>query len=381
MTYGLFDSLALGSVTLQNRIVVSPMCQYSAPEGVADDWHIMHVGQFAVANPGLIFLEGTAVAPDGRISKDDLCLYNDEQEAGLRRLSRFVSRHSNSKLGIQLFHAGRKGSQYKPWDHGATFGDGDTIVEADGGWRLKAASAIPYSDDFPEPDAATEAELDSIKDAFVQSAVRADRAGIEVLELHYAHGYLLHTFLSQVSNQRTDQYGGSAAARMRFPLEVFKAVRDVWPVGKALGARISGSDFGIYSESWNVEDAVGFGMALKKAGCEFLDVSGGFLSPDQNFVEVYGPGFQVDLAQRVKTEIGLPTISVGAITSPRQADRIIARGAADAVAIARGMLYDPRWSWRAAYQLKAAPQFPPQYERAFALGYPELFNDSIKRHV
>jgi len=381
MTQSLFDSLALGGVTLQNRIVVSPMCQYSAPNGVAGDWHIMHIGQFAVANPGLIFLEGTAIAPDGRISTGDLCLFNDAQEAGLKRLSRFVGEHSGSKLGIQLFHAGRKGSQYKPWEHGAEFGDGDTISVADGGWQPKGPSPIAYSDSFLKPDALTEMELESIISAFVDSAIRADRAGIDVLELHYAHGYLLHTFLSPISNQRTDKYGGSDEARMRFPLDVFRAVRDVWPDNKSLGARISGSDFGTDPESWNVENAVAFGGALKEAGCEFLDVSGGFLSPDQNFAEVYGPSFQVDLAQKIKSEIGLPTITVGAITSPQQADSIISRGAADAVAIARGMLYDPRWPWHAAHQLNATPTFPPQYERAFGLGYPDLFNEMIRKDL
>lgn len=374
MTAALFSPLKLGNVKLQNRIVVSPMCQYSADDGAASDWHIMHIGQFAVANPGLIFLEGTAVSPDGRISEGDLCLFNDRHQDGIQRVATFVRAHSEAKLGIQLFHAGRKGSQRKPWDNDVAFGSGDTISESDGGWRLKGPSALAYSDEFPQPDPLTHEDLEIIKSDFVQSAVRADRAGVDVLELHYAHGYLLHTFLSAVSNQRSDEYGGSLEARMRYPLDVFRAVRAVWPEEKSMGARISGSDFGIRSDSWSIDDAVTFAHALKEAGAEFLDVSGGFLSPDQRFADVYGPAFQVELARRIKLDVGLPTIAVGAITNPAQAEQIITDGAADAVAIARGMLYDPRWPWRAAYALNASPQFPPQYERAFALGYPDLFN-------
>jgi len=374
MNSHLFEKLALGPIELNNRIVVSPMCQYSASAGVAGDWHIMHIGQFAVANPGLIFLEGTAVIPDGRISTGDLCLYNDDQEAGIARLANFVKRHSSAKLGIQLFHAGRKGSQYKPWEKETSYGQGDTIQVENGGWRSGAPSAVAYSDDFPKPYPLSVAELQEIKAAFVESAIRADRAGLDVLEIHYAHGYLLHSFLSPVSNRRTDQYGGNLAGRMRFPLEVFTAVREVWPKEKSLGARISGSDFGLDLDSWTVGDAVAFGKSLTEAGCDFLDVSGGFLSPNQDFASVYGPAFQVDLASTIKSDVGLPTITVGAITSPKQANQIITSGKADAVAIARGMLYDPRWPWHAAYELNGTSEFPAQYERAFALGFPELFH-------
>ncbi len=372
MSVGLFDPLMVGPMVLSNRIIVSPMCQYSAEGGVAGDWHIMHIGQFAVANPGLIFLEGTAVAADGRISPSDLCLYNDEQEAGIRRVMDFVRAHSTARLGIQLFHAGRKGSQYRPWDHGTSFDQGDTIPQTEGGWPLCGPSPIAYSDAYPIPHALSVGELERIKQAFVESAMRADRAGIDIAEVHYAHGYLLHTFLSSVSNQRDDDYGGSRSNRMRFPLEVFEAVRQVWPAHKPLGARISGSDFGLDPGAWDIEDAIHFGEALKAAGCDFLDVSGGFLSPHQYFADIYGPGYQTGLAARVKETIGLPTITVGAITHPGQADGLIRSGTADAVAIARGMLYDPRWPWHAARDLGAEPRFPPQYERAFALGYPEM---------
>lgn len=373
MTARLFEPLKLGPIEVANRIVVSPMCQYSADQGAASEWHWMHIGQFAMANPGLIFLEGTAVTPDGRISPNDLCLYNDRQEEALSRLVSFIRKHSSSKLGIQLFHSGRKGSQYRPWDHGTSYGEGSTIPREHGGWQVTGPSPIAYSDQYPVPKELSEHDLQELKGAFVDSARRADRAGIDSVELHYAHGYQLHTFLSPVSNQRTDRYGGSLENRMRFPLEVFSAVRDVWPQSKPLGARISGSDFGTDSNAWTIEDACAFGAKLKQLGCDYLDVSGGFLSPDQDFVSVYGPAYQTDLSHRIKADIGLPTIAVGAITDPKQAEQILQRDLADAVAIARGMLYDPRWPWRAAFELGAEPTFPPQYERAFALGYPEMF--------
>ena len=239
---------------MQNRIIVSPMCQYSAKGGVAGDWHIMHIGQFAVANPGLIFLEGTAVLPDGRISDQDLCLYNDQQQEGLRRLVEFVRANSQSKIGIQLFHSGRKGSQYKPWDNDTSYGESDTIQIKDGGWQVCGPSAIGYDATYPVPRELDLAELQTIKQAFVDSACRAKIAGLDTMELHYAHGYLLHTFLSPISNQRTDDYGGSRRNRMRFPLEVFEAVRRVWPEDRPLGARISGSDFGLDEGAWDIED-------------------------------------------------------------------------------------------------------------------------------
>ena len=335
----------------------------------------MHVGQFAVANPGLIFLEGTSVSPEGRISKGDLCLYTDAQEKGLKRLVDFVKSHSASKLGIQLFHAGRKGSQYRPWDKGTQYGDGDTIPIADGGWHTLGPSKIAYSDKFPVPREMTKDDLVALKLQFVESAIRADRAGIDTLELHYAHGYLLHTFLSPASNQRTDEYGGPLENRLRFPLEVFSAVNEVWPAHKPLGARISGSDYGTDPNGWGLNQAIIFSQKLRDAGADYLDVSGGFLSPDQDIFSVYGPAFQTELAARIRQTTGLPTISVGAITNAHQAENIVETGKADAVALARGMLYNPRWPWHAAHQLKAEPQFPAQYERAFSLGFPDLVFD------
>lgn len=373
MNNGLFDPLKLKSLELQNRIIVSPMCQYSADEGIAGDWHIMHIGQFATANPGLIFLEGTAVMAEGRISPQDLCLYNDEQEDGIRRLVDFVHQHSESKIGMQLFHSGRKGSQHRPWSKNGQWDDGETIPLEKGGWSGCAPSAIRYDASFRTPVEASPADLEKIKSAFVESAKRADRAGIDTIELHYAHGYLLHTFLSSVSNHRTDNYGGSLENRMRFPLEVFQAVRAVWPDAKPLGGRISGTDFGLDVDAWTLEDAIIFAQALEASGCDYLDVSAGFLSPNQE-LKGYGPGFQVPLAARIKSETRVPTLTVGAIVDPVHADQVIRDGDADAVAIARGMLYDPRWPWHAAHALGETPKGPPQYERTFAMDFPEMFN-------
>lgn len=371
----LFEPLQIADVTLKNRIIVSPMCQYSAKNGVADDWHLMHIGQFAVANPGLIFLEGTAVLPEGRISTHDLCLYNEEQLSGIKRIVDFVRSHSDSLVGVQLFHSGRKGSQYRPWDNGLDFSEGDSIPLSKGGWNISAPSPIAYSPEYGTPSELSKSDLVRIRNAFVESAKLADRAGLDTIELHYAHGYLLHSFLSPVSNQRDDEYGGSESNRLRFPLEVFDAVRSVWPVGKPLGARISGSDFGTDSDALTIDDAIIFAKSLVAAGCDYLDVSGGFLSPEQDFFSAYGPGFQVDLAKQVKHATGLPTFSVGLISGAQQAEDIIKTGSADAVAIARGMLYDPRWPWHAAYRLGAKPTFPAQYERAFSFGYAEAFEE------
>ena len=373
MSSSLFSPFDIGGTTLQNRIIVSPMCQYSAENGVAGDWHIMHIGQFATANPGLIFLEGTAVSPEGRITPYDLCLYNEAQKDGIARVVSFVKAHSDTRIGIQLFHAGRKGSQYRPWDKGTEYGGGDMIAPKDGGWDLSAPSAMAYSDEFACPRELSLSDLDTIKLGFVKSAKLALDAGIDTVELHYAHGYLLHSFLSPISNTRSDIYGGSERNRMRFPLEVFKAVRNIWPHDKPLGARISGSDFGTSEHGNTVENAISFAQALVAEGCDYLDVSGGFLSPDQDFMSAYGPGFQVKLAQQVKAAVNVPVFSVGVISGAQQAEDIIKHGQADAVALARGMLYDPRWPWHAAYKLGVTPKFPPQYERTFSFGYPEMF--------
>jgi len=367
MTSKLFEPLDLREISLHNRIVVSPMCQFSAEGGAVSDWHLMHIGQFAIANPGLILLEGTAVENEGRITESDLCLYNDEHEAALKRIVSFVRKNSQSKMGVQLFHSGRKGSQRHPWKAGDS--EEAILPRSEGGWSGVAPSSIRFDDTFPIPDEATYQDLKRIKQSFVDSAIRAKRIGLDTVELH--------SFLSVVSNKRGDEYGGELENRMRFPLEVFEAVRNVWPEDKPLGARISGSDHGLAADSWCIEDAVIFSQALKASGCDYIDVSSGFLSPEQN-IENYGPGFQVDLAKRIKDESGLSTFTVGVIVNGNQANDIIHSGKADAVCIGRGMLCDPRWTWRAAYDLGETPQFPPQYARAFLHQYPNMFVNTGK---
>ncbi len=378
MSPGLFDPLKLKSIELQNRIVVSPMCQYSAKDGCAGDWHTMHIGQFAVSNPGLIFMEGTAVEARGRISKGDLCLYTDEQEAAVKRIIAFVREHSQTRIGVQLFHSGRKGSQVSPCEKSRAPELGETLLPEDGGWPGCAPSPLRFDENYPCPREATHEDLRRIKNAFVESATRAARAGFDTIEIHYAHGYLLHSFLSSVSNQRSDSYGGSLENRMRFPLDVFEAVRAIWPESRPLGARISGTDHGLEDNAWTLDDAANFAQALKTRGCDYLDVSSGFLSPNQK-IEGYGPGFQVNLAARIREETNLPIFTVGVVVAPKQADEIIRTGQADAVALARGMVYDPRWPWHAAHELGATAHYPPQYERTFTHHFPETFAEMNKQ--
>ncbi len=374
MATRLFQPLLLDQLELQNRIIVSPMCQYSAENGCAHDWHIMHIGQFAMANPGLIMLEGTAVEANGRISEGDLCLFNDHQEAAIERLTQFVHNHSGSKLGMQLFHSGRKGSQRRPWDVDPDGNSGTTLSSKDGGWDCYAPSTQQFDKKYPMPIEASKDHLNRIKASFVNAAARAARAGIDTIELHYAHGYLLHSFLSEVSNHRTDEYGGEIENRMRFPLEVFEAVREVWPDHKPIGARVSGTDHGKAENAWKLEDALLFSRALTARGCDYIDVSSGYLSPNQD-VPKDDPGFQVYLAKTIKQVVDVPVFSVGTIVSPKQAEQILDNGSADAVCLARAMLLDPRWVWRAAFELQEQPKFPPQYERAFMWG----FQDTVER--
>lgn len=364
----LFSPLKVGPVTLDNRIVISPMCQYSADKGCAGDWHIMHIGQFAVANPGLILLEGTAVDPAGRISEADLCLYSDEQEEALTRLIKFIRGISDARIGIQLFHSGRKGSQ-KTVQQG-----GGALRVEEGGWPLLGPSAIRYSKDYALPSEATANDIERVEMAFVNAARRAERAGVDLVEIHYAHGYYLHSFLSSVSNKRCDDFGGSWKNRTAHPLCIFEKVRSTLSETIALGARISGDDHGTEKDAWGITDANRFGTELAARGAAFLDVSSGYLSLDQNILN-YGPGFQVDFAEAVRTETGLPTFAVGVIAGARQAEAILQSGAADAVALGRAALYDPRWPWRAAYELGEEPKFPPQYRRVFDMGYPAMFAD------
>lgn len=352
----LFSPIKLGGVAVPNRIVVSPMCQYSATDGTMSDWHIMHLGQFAVGGAGLIIAEATGVEAAGRISPGCAGLYSDANEAAMKRVVDFCRRHGAAKIGVQLSHSGRKGSTREPWNRGPAF------TPAEGGWETFAPSAVAFNQGYTTPRALDGEGLERIKAAFVQATQRADRAGFDAIEIHGAHGYLLHQFLSPLSNRRNDSYGGDLAGRMRFPLEVFDAMRKAWPSQKALGIRVSATDY--VSGGWDLDQTIAFAKELKGLGCDFIDVSSGGLSPEQK-LEV-GPGYQTQFAEAVRRETGLTTMTVGMITDPHQAEHILMSGQADMIAMARALLYDPRWPWHAAEALGEAASFPPQYQRSHA---------------
>jgi len=362
----LFSPFVLRKLTLENRIMVSPMCQYSATEGNASDWHMIHLGQLALGGAGLLCIEATAVESIGRITPSCLGLYSDDNEAALREVITSLRHHSDMPLAIQLAHAGRKASSHTPWDGGKLIGP------RAGGWEPVAPSALPFSPSEPPPREMHAADLERVRDAFVRAAQRANRLGIDALELHAAHGYLLHTFLSPLSNRRSDGYGGSLENRIRFPLEVFSAVREVWPEAKPFGVRISASDW--IEGGWDLPQSIEFAQRLKRAGCDWIDASSGGLAPQQKITP--GPGFQVPFAESIRKAVDIPTIAVGLITEPRQAEDIVAAGRADMVALARGMLYQPHWAWRAAAELGAQVHAPKQYWRAPPRGAEAIFRDA-----
>jgi NADPH2 dehydrogenase len=333
------------------------MCQYSANEGNATDWHLMHLGQFAVSGVGLIFTEAVGVEMTGRISPGCLALCTDEHEKNLKRVVDFCHDFGNAKMGIQIAHAGRKGSTELPWLGGKPIPSEDPR-----GWKTDGPSAEAYASmDWEAPHALDEDGLSRIKAAFVESAKRADRIGFDVLEIHAAHGYLLHQFLSPLSNLRNDQYGGSLEDRMRFPLEVFEAVSKVWPQKKAIGVRFSATDW-VDRSSWDINESTEFTKELKKRGCHFIDVSSAGNSPEQQ-IEV-GPGYQTGFASEIKRETGVATMAVGQITEAFQAEAIVRTGQADMISMARGMLADPRWAWHAAEALGEQAAYAPQYMRS-----------------
>ena len=362
----LFSPCALGPLQLKNRIVIAPMCQYSAVDGAATDWHQIHLGQLALSGAGLLIIEATAVEAIGRITPGCLGLWSDATEAALRRVLQAVRAHSRMPIAIQLAHAGRKASSHVPWQ-------GGMLIAADqpGGWRPVAPSALPQLEGEVPPEVLDDAGLQRIVGAFVDAARRAHRLGLDAIELHAAHGYLLHQFLSPLSNQRDDAYGGSLANRMRFPLQVFDAVRAAVPVSMAVGVRLSATDW--VDGGWDIAQSRAFVEQLQARGLSFLHVSSGGVSPQQKIP--IGPGYQVHLAEQLKRETGAPTIAVGLITEPAQAEAIVAEGRADLVALARGMLFDPRWPWHAAAQLGAQVEVPPQYWRSQPRGMGGLFGD------
>lgn len=352
----LFSPIRLGTLDLANRLVVAPMCQYSAEDGSMTSWHMMHLGALANSGAGLLIVEATGVEARGRITHGCVGLYSDANEAAMGRVVEACRRYGTTKLGIQLGHAGRKASSKRPWE-GKTLQDPIDSSEA---WEQVAPSPIPFWQGTRAPRQMTAEDLAAVRDAFAASARRAARLGFDLVEVHAAHGYLLHAFLSPLSNVRTDAYGGSRENRMRFPIDVFKAVRDAVPAGKPVGIRVSAVDW--LENGITIEDTVAFAQALKAAGCDFIDVSSGGIDPALK-VPV-GPGYQVPFAERLKRETGLPTMAVGMITEARQAEAILAEGKADMIAIARAFLDDPHWGWHAAYTLGGEVALPPQYRRA-----------------
>jgi 2,4-dienoyl-CoA reductase-like NADH-dependent reductase (Old Yellow Enzyme family) len=350
----LFQPLRLGGVELPNRIAVSPMCQYSCSEGLANEWHLVHLGARAVGRAGLVMAEATAVTPEARISPKDLGLWSDAHIEPLRRVFSFIAREG-SVPGIQLAHAGRKASTSEPWKGGRPVGP------EDGGWvPIFAPSAIAFTDGFQVPQALTVSQISTVVQAFVLAAQRAEAAGAKVIEIHSAHGYLLHSFLSPLSNHRNDEYGGTFENRTRILREVVTSIRSVWPEQYPLFVRISATDW--TEGGWTVEESVALAKILKSLGVNVVDCSSGGAVPHVKIP--VGPGYQAAFAQRIRCESGMSTGAVGMITDPAQADHIIRTGQADLVFLARQLLREPYWPLHAARALGQEVQWPPQYERA-----------------
>jgi 2,4-dienoyl-CoA reductase-like NADH-dependent reductase (Old Yellow Enzyme family) len=349
----LFSPFRLRELTLPNRIVVSPMAQYSAREGLASDWHRMHLGHMSVSGAALLIIEATSVTRSARLSPGDLGLWSDAHAEALAPIVDFCRAHGSARLGIQLQHAGRKASVTVAWEHQREIGLDD------GGWTIRGPDAIAYpARTTPLP--LTTAEIAEVVAEFANAARRADALGLDVVEIHAAHGYLLHNFLSPLSNQRDDEYGGSLTNRMRFVLEVFTAVRAAFAQHKPVGVRISATDW--TPGGWEVEDSLALAAELKARGCDYVTASSGGTVPEQSIP--IAPGYQVPFAERIKREVGIATMAVGLITEPRQAEAIVGEGKADLCALGRGMLYNPRWPWHAAAVLGAEATFPVQYQRA-----------------
>jgi 2,4-dienoyl-CoA reductase-like NADH-dependent reductase (Old Yellow Enzyme family) len=363
----LFSPISFGSLALKNRIIVAPMCQYSAQEGSATDWHMMHLGSLGMSGAGMLIIEATAVEPRGRISPADLGLWSDTNEAALDRSVRAIRNYSSIPISIQLAHAGRKASTRVPW-RGGTF-----LPQNKGGWQTVAPSPIPFHPQDAPPAELQLEDLDWIANTFSVSARRANRIELDAIELHAAHGYLLHQFLSPLSNKRTDEYGGSLENRMRFPLEVFEAVRRSFPKDKPVGVRISGTDW--VEGGWDLEQSIVFSKELERRGSAYVHASSGGLAPEQKIP--LGPGYQVPLAEGLKKAVGIPIIAVGLITEAEQAEEILSQGHADAIALARAILYNPRWPWHAAAKMGAQVDAPPQYWRSQPREYKNLFSHEM----
>jgi NADPH2 dehydrogenase len=362
----LFSPIKLRGLALANRIMVAPMCQYSAENGEANDWHFTHINTLALSGAAMFCIEATHVEAIGRITPGCLGLWNDATEAALRPIIASVRKHSKIAVAMQLAHAGRKGSSHVPWD------GGQLIPPGEGGWQAEGPSAVPHKEGEVPPRALDAAGLARVREAFVAAAKRAERLGLDALELHSAHGYLLHQFLSPISNKRTDQYGGSLQNRMRYPLEVFDAIRAAFPLDKPIGVKVSATDW--VEGGWDLAQTIEFARELKKRGVDWIDASSGGVSPLQKIP--LGPGYQVPFAKAIKQAVGVNTIAVGLITEPKQAEEIVASGQADMVALARAMLYDPRWAWHAAAELGGQVEAPPQYWRSQPSTQKALFGET-----
>jgi 2,4-dienoyl-CoA reductase-like NADH-dependent reductase (Old Yellow Enzyme family) len=349
----LFTSMKLRSLELRNRIFVSPMCQYSSTDGLPNDWHMVHLGSRAVGGAAMVMAEATAVAPEGRISPSDCGLWNDAQAEAFAPINHFII-EQGAIPAVQLAHAGRKASVQPPWL-------GGTAVDiASGGWQPLAPSALPFNATSPEPKELTIAEMEQIATSFDDASQRALHAGFQIVEVHMAHGYLLHQFLSPLSNKRDDEFGGSLENRMRFPLQIAKRIRDLWPQNLPVVVRISATDW--VEGGWDLDQSLELCRHLKDMEIDLIDCSTGGLVPDA--VIPVGPGFQTPFATAIRNQVGIATGAVGMITEPIQAEQIVATGQADAVFLARELLRDPHWPMRAAQILKAEHKWPVQYERA-----------------
>lgn len=355
----LFSPIKMRGMELHNRVVVSPMCEYSAVDGNAQDWHLMHLGQFSVSGIGLIITEAAAVEARGRITHQCLGIWNDDNEAALSRVVNFCRQHGQAKLGTQLAHAGRKASTHRPWE------GRNSLAPDEGAWETVGPSGNPHADGWHTPKGMSEEDLATVKQAFVDAVERADRIGFDMIEAHGAHGYLLHEFLSPIANTRDDEYGGSLDNRMRYPLEVFAAMREKWPEEKPMGLRVSSTDW--VEGGWNADEAVEFARRLKDLGCDYICASSGGVSEEQKIV--LGEGYQVQFAEKIKREAEIATMAVGMIYDPHHAESLVAEGKADTVALARGLLFDPHWPLRAATVLGAETPAPPQYQRAYGFRF------------
>lgn len=363
----LFSPASLGPLQVPNRIVIAPMCQYSSVDGLPTDWHMIHLGGLALSGAGLLIIEATAVTPEGRISPDDLGLWSSAHQQALAPVIQAMRRHSPIKIAIQLAHAGRKASTAAPWEGGLQI-----APDQPRGWQTVAPSSLAHATGEAPPLALDAQGLARVREGFADAARRAHALGLDGIELHAAHGYLMHQFLSPLSNGRDDEYGGALENRMRFPLEIFDAVRAAVPRGMAVGVRISATDW--VEGGWEIGQSVRFALELKARGCDFIHVSSGGLSPRQEIP--LGPGYQIGFAQRIKQETGMPTIGVGLVTRARHAESILRQGQADLVGLARAMLYDPRWPWHAAAELGGQVFAPPQYWRSQPREQKELFSDT-----